>query len=286
MTFKKIFRIGGIVALPLSLSIITVSCSSENESNDSSDYVDNGVALTSKEIAEFAKHSFKHRQDTFKKNDMIDEFGANTIYEATMIRWIDGDTPIVNMTNSDGEVHADAHIRIQSIDTPELHSMGNKGLINKLTTGEEFTWANKAKMFGEKVIPVGTKLLVYADGTKSYHRFVGSLFYKKPSDTEYHNYSIELLQSGLTNVFPPSSLTALIKNPFYKLAGIAVADAYNYALKKHLGLFSMTKKHLAEILGGNHGITNDELVRYRIPDPQNTSMNYYEYLTKKGIKYE
>ncbi len=259
----------GAIAITATPIITAISCNSEDP-----DF--------KRWISSMQKHTFTHQKDLFD----ITKLSPSMIYDATIIEWIDGDTPKVKL-DKPLEGNSEWKIRISSIDTPELHvkitSNGSERWVD--TTGEEYKWAKKAKDYGNKVMPKGTKIKIFSNGGKTYNRITGSIFYNPISLDNidmYKSYSVDILNQGLAMALVDNPQDVLIKNTkSLSLIGLALADAYNDAAKNRRGLFSVNYKSILK----EHGITNDLTVRWRGTNKplDSTEMNIYDWL---GIKQE
>ncbi|TCG11314.1 thermonuclease family protein [Mycoplasma todarodis] len=257
---KRIFGVGtlAMIAVPVA---VAVSCSKgQNEDKDLKAWRD-----------AIGDHEFTHQNDKF---DLENKSG----HDATIVSWVDGDTPVVRFEKP-VKGKTEWKIRVAAIDTPELHAQADDGTWPE-TTGDEYIWAKKAKDFGDKVLPAGSKIRVITSDNKSYSRLVGSIFYKeKPEDKKYRSYSVDILNEGLALAFINVAKVNVI-NSVESLIGHSVADAYNNAFKNKKGLFSVDYKSILKV----HGVTDDTNLRWRGTNTVETP-NIYDMLgVKQGDK--
>ncbi|MCK5807022.1 MAG: P80 family lipoprotein, partial [Mycoplasmataceae bacterium] len=150
-------------------------------------------------------------------------------------------------------------------------------LVSDLATTEGY-WGLKAGDFGRKEIPVGTKVRVATDGKKSYNRIVGSIFYGNHLEK---NWSVEITKTGLTLPFIGDIGAVTEPTNILWENGQAIADAFNSAISKKLGLFNYSSgtldEHLkwlltthgatdyANLLHGSSGTSIYDYMKYRNP---------------------
>ncbi len=253
MLKKRVIGIGTLAVMTIPV-VVAVSCSKDKEDKDLKAWRE-----------AVAGHEFTHQNDRFDLTNI-------TKVEATIVSWIDGDTPVVELKK---EIKGAKkwNIRISAIDTPELHYRKEDGNSSE-TIGDEYTWAKKAKDFGDKVLPAGTKIQIVTSSTKSYNRLVGSIFYKEKetdSEKQYKSYSVEILNAGLSLAFMEASKVNV--GGVESMIGLAVADAYNNAFKNKRGLFSVDYKSILKV----HGVTDDTALRWRGSKKSDTP-NIYDML--------
>lgn len=192
--------------------------------------------------------------------------------EATIVKWVDGDTPTVKIhgrhisTIKDQQVN----IRVESIDTPESHEHINGAWVD--TSGVEYEWGKKAQSFGEKVLPKGTEVRIYTIGSQTFNRIVGSIFYG-PNFSK--SYSVDIVREGLTLPFISDPIGALINdNKKYIYRGIA--DAYNEAKNGRKGIFSSTVD-INKVYSIHGGIDLTSVTRYgsEAENKRHHSIYYY-----------
>jgi len=234
---KYLLAIGGVITT-ISPIVISISCGSNSSTRTYT-----------------PTRAYAAKDSVF---DLSKSTGA--LKDVRIVSWIDGDTPIVDILDSNGNVDvANKHIRITGIDTPELHARTNGNYA--ATSGKEYQWALKGQAFGEEVMPKGARVKLFTDGSTSYDRLVGSLFYGGDSSTlkGYKNYSVEILKKGLAMPFLSSASLVLVPSSVFYLTGLALADAYNWAKESHIGIFSESSLDFLRI----HGTTDDSAVLWR-----------------------
>ncbi len=141
-------------------------------------------------------------------------------------------------------------------------------------------WGLKSGEFARKEMPVGTRIRVATDGRKSYNRVVGSIFYG-PNASK--NWSVEILKKGLTLPFLSNPAAVLDETSIIYHNGLAIADAFNYALNNRLGLFKTKsgetlQQHLKNTLV-IHGATDySPLIHYGPNKPVGLPTDIYQYI--------
>ncbi|CAM9092261.1 P68 family surface lipoprotein [Mycoplasma todarodis] len=158
-----------------------------------------------------------------------------------------------------------------------------KGKEVKLVTDEakkEGYWGLKAGQFARQQMPAGTKIRIATDGRKSYNRVVGSIFYG-PNVSK--NWSVEILKKGLTLPFLSNPAAVLDETSILYHNGLAIADAFNYALDNKLGLFDpVNGRTLQEHLKNTlviHGATDfAPLIKYGPNKPVGLPTDIYQYI--------
>ncbi|TKA59334.1 hypothetical protein MBOVa_2110 [Mycoplasmopsis bovis 8790] len=178
-----------------------------------------------------------NKENAFEfKNIHWDKLKAK-YFDAEIVSWSDGDTPVVKVTNVDpsntnAKKGAETKIRISGIDTPEKFVGGIK------SKELEHNYAKISSKFAEEAIPKGSKVRVYADSSDAYGRLVGDLFF---GENYKYLYSVEITRSGLTLPYYDDITRALnfVKDPIYweHYALLRLAEALEYAKTNKKGFF-------------------------------------------------
>jgi len=95
-------------------------------------------------------------------------------YNAKVVRWVDGDTIVLDVDLGFGIWVHKEHIRLARIDTPEMR-------------GAEKIEGRKVKLAMETKIPVGTMIVIETakDGKGKYGRYVAEIFYNGQNISDY-----------------------------------------------------------------------------------------------------
>ena len=158
-------------------------------------------------------------------------------FDAEIVEWSDGDTPIVKVTaidpsNTTVKVGEKTKIRISGIDTPEKFVGGNK------SKDFEHNYAKLSSKFAEEAVPKGSKVRVYADQKDAFGRWMGDVFF---GENYKYLYSVEITRSGLTLPYFSDVSQALnfAKNPLYweHYALLQLANAFEFAITNKKGFF-------------------------------------------------
>jgi micrococcal nuclease len=99
------------------------------------------------------------------------------LVHAVVVRVIDGDTVVVNMDLGWHTWRHDEHVRLNGIDAPERT--------------DPVRWA-EAKTFVERLLPVGTEVLLVSEKLEKYGRTLGRILLRDGRDV-----SQEVLKAGL-----------------------------------------------------------------------------------------
>lgn len=152
-------------------------------------------------------------------------------YDATVKHWVDGDT--LNITKKTGNKDEEIVIRVRNIDTPEInHNHAGSATVD----AAEEAWGNKATDLAKSLIPVGSKIRIVTNGTETYGRIVGSVFFGKKFE---RNLEVELLMAGLALPTMKNADTVGHSWDANYYIGLDLARAYNYAVSHKIGLFSL-----------------------------------------------
>ncbi|OYD26744.1 hypothetical protein EI74_0519 [Mycoplasma testudineum] len=213
---KKLFLTVGLLSTSLIFPIAAISCNNDTRGDSTID-----ESKTVIKPVDWSKFEGKY-------------------YDGTIVRWADGDTfRFVVTSETDNSMvlrnGKEYSVRISSIDTPEKNVQGTQ-------SGEiEFRFANMSSDFGLSQIPVGNAVRIVTDGSRSFERIVGEVFYDKDGSTGFaYNYSNEIVKAGLT--FPNASgiLTNSQFNPnsieYYTY--IPMGYSFIYAQQQRKGFFN------------------------------------------------
>ncbi|WP_371246471.1 thermonuclease family protein [Mycoplasmopsis agassizii] len=170
---------------------------------------------------------------------------TQSIYDAVVVSWADGDTVKVKITDAVSKstglsVGVEYSIRLNNIDTPEVNVNGSPAGPNELK------YANAASAFGKKVMPKDTKVRITTTHQRSYERVVGGLFYNEAGASDYQtNYENELVKQGLTLPLAGSTLTSydFEENNVNGYILKAIGNSLYYAWENRLGLFDTGKSN-------------------------------------------
>jgi endonuclease YncB( thermonuclease family) len=105
-------------------------------------------------------------------------------YKAIIVRWVDGDTCLVDLSYGRGEWAHDLEIRLYGIDTPEKRPHKSRytknGVLDEEARQREITAAKDAQSFCESLLPVGTEIVVktYLDKDGKYGRLLGDIYFE------------------------------------------------------------------------------------------------------------
>ncbi|WP_427909798.1 thermonuclease family protein [Mycoplasmopsis bovis] len=158
-------------------------------------------------------------------------------FDAEIVKWSDGDTPVVKVTsvdplNQNVKVGDETKIRISGVDTPEKFVGGIK------SSNLEHNYALLSSKFAEEALPKGSKVRVYGDSKDAYGRIVGDVFF---GDKYQYLYSVEITRSGLTLPYYDNITLAFsfVKNPVYweHYALLRLGEALEYAKTNKKGFF-------------------------------------------------
>ena len=258
MNIKKLTTSFGVVSLISALPFTVVSCGS----NDNETW---GAA--SRDFN--AEYDFSR---VWTEGSLTEDF----VKEVYIDNWIDGDTFKYRNLIDDGSgqmvpetgPNALHSLRITLIDTPESHVQNGDGEWVDVT-GIEKEWADKAQGFGLSLMPNHSIVKIVTNGSQTYGRDVGSVFF---GDSYERSYQYEIIKAGLALPMFPDGLYIKTMHEYDIMHYLAVplGDAYNYALNNKVGLFSTNLDDTLHI----HGSTNLGPVEYDVDDKE----SIYNYL--------
>ena len=200
---------------------------------------------------------------SFHFKDFVAKYDNQKLFrEGTIIKWFDGDTPLVSIKDPQTSKTSEISIRVASIDTPEFHDPNahdakKKGNIQPY----EIEWAKKAKEWAEEEVPEGSKIKIYSDGTKSYDRLVGSIFYNKSGETGFNeNFSVNIISAGFS--FPLVSEDQVLNGymndwNIHHYISIPLYYAWKQAKQSKVELFGLSEQDLEKAYK-MHGIPESD----------------------------
>ena len=117
-------------------------------------------------------------------------FIDNGIGNATLVAATDGDTATFKMTTKSSGGEESIRIRFQDIDTPE-------------STGTVEKWGKQASKFTEEKLNAATSIVLESPTTPAGHdsygeRYLGWVWYKTATMTEYKNLNLEIVENGFS----------------------------------------------------------------------------------------
>jgi len=107
----------------------------------------------------------------------------NFIRNATVVRWVDGDTVILDV-DLGYHMRTKQYFRLLGVDTPELRSKWPK----------QRRLAREATLFCETEIPVGSTVGVKSSKSGKFGRWLAEIYY---GDDPVRNIAKELIYAGL-----------------------------------------------------------------------------------------
>lgn len=161
---------------------------------------------------------------------------ANLSAIAKIKNWKDGDTVDVSLKYDNVDGWEDATIRITGLDTPESRVRKDNKWVK--TEEPELTYANNAHKFAETLLPKGTEIKIWLDGTDrnpnkdSYGRVLGSIFY---GENYSKSYTIQVIAEGWSIPQLDSKYIKEYYRSEYLLADEA-AKAFNFAWYNKKGI--------------------------------------------------
>jgi len=117
-------------------------------------------------------------------------FVDNGIGNATLVAATDGDTATFKMSTKSAGGEESVRIRFQDIDTPE-------------STGTVEKWGKQASKFTEEKLTSATSIVLESPTTPAGHdsygeRYLGWVWYKTATMTEYKNLNLEIVENGFS----------------------------------------------------------------------------------------
>ncbi len=166
----------------------------------------------------------------------------NHLQKAKLLRWSDGDTPLIQFYQADNPDQLSSEtssIRIEGIDTPEKTKVVDNNM-RVPSDQTELMYAEQATKFAQKTIPEGSNVYFWYAGSKSYNRLVGTIYYDfNPVKKTAINYGSKVVLNGLAIPLIKSVNDLLDTNSETYVATWPIGIAANIAILDKLNIWSL-----------------------------------------------
>ena len=199
------------------------------------------------------------------------KYKKQSIVRARIVYWKDGDTfdyEAYDETTSRWVRNQNGRkltLRISFIDTPEYHDPQARDPKRQGNIGaEELKWAKAATEWAKIQIPINTEIRIWKQGTDSYSRIVGSVFYNKKrlANDFKDNFAVNIIRAGYTLPRIASKSNILLAKgdeaEILNYLAIPLYLAWKEAESKKVNIYELEPSKLAKVYK-KHGIPTNYL---------------------------
>lgn len=228
-----------------------------------------------------SKPFWENLSNQYSVTQFSDEQIKNNLQKAKLLRWTDGDTPVIQFyqaDNPDQLSNETSSIRIEGIDTPEKTRVADNNV--RVPSGEpELKYAEAATQFAQRTIPEGSDVYFWYSGSKSFNRLVGTIYYGfDPAKKTAINYGAQVVLNGLAIPLIKSVTSLLDQNSEIYVSTRPIGIAANLAILNKMNIWSLDSdlnkslKNIYNVRG-----VDSSWVSYLYPGTNN-----YKTYAKKG----